>query len=920
MTSPRRCGAVSLAASKMKRFGEVRFTLFPNRSLSARGLCLSLDGARTEADMYMDMGAPYPDERKAGGLARLLGRVRALLADRSDTAVAQKVAGSAFLIRVVNAGIAFASQILLARWMGQNEYGVYVYVWTWVLLLGGLTSFGLASSPQRFIPQYAENGRDDLLRGFLFGSRFMAVGISTVIAALGLLGIWTFAEHLDSAALIALYLAMVCVPLYVLTDVQDGMARSYNWIDVALAPAYFVRPLLILGLLAALSFHEFAPTATTAMAATVIASWATCVAQLFMLGKRLKTRVEPGPRAYEPAAWMKVSLPIFMVEGFYLLLAYTDVLVLSAFRPSHDVAVYYAAVKVMSLVAFVSFSVSAAVAHRFTEYAVSGERDRLATMVRDAARWTFWPSVAGCLVLFALGWPILWLFGADFTDGYPLLFVIAIGLVARATVGPLERLLNMLGQQNVCAAVYGGAFALNLALCFALAPPFGMFGVAVATAITMVIESALLFWVTRRRLGLGALPWGRGPAIRTSTGDALTDALALPAGLAESYASFAPAPTRCRFELVTIETLARNRAAWEDLAERALERNLFCEADFAIAAKGLIAVKTVRLAVVWDATSVAPRLLAVAPVARHGFFPMPAMKASAHWAFFGALGAPMVDRDEAALAVEALLDGLADMGSNFFLFRFVPENGPVADAIRAAIAFTGRSLTRIDGHGRAMLRSGQTAEDYLTASLSSKKLKEYRRQFRRLGDDGPTAFREARAPGDVAAALERFLDLEDAGWKGQGGTAMRRHPDQLGFVRELAARRAGKGEARILELCVGERLVASALVLTSGRRAWYYKVAYDEALARCSPGVQLTLELTRRLIEDPSIDMVDSTAIANHPMIDHIWRDRLALGDWMVALTPAAARLLGTATLVERARRRARLMARDLYLRIRDRG
>lgn len=871
----------------------------------------------------MDMGAPYPDERKSGGVARLAGRLRALLADRSDTAVAQKVAGSAFLIRVVNAGIAFASQILLARWMGQNEYGVYVYVWTWVLLLGGVTSLGLASTPQRFIPQYTESGDHRLLRGFLLGSRVMAVGISTAIAALGLFGLWLFGDRLDQPALIPLYLAMVCVPMYVLTDVQDGIARSYNWIDVALAPAYFVRPLLILGLLAILSLQNFAPTATTAMAATVIACWATSVAQTLMLGRRLKGRTPPGARAYEPRTWMKVSLPIFMVEGFYLLLAYTDVLVLSAFRPAHDVAVYYAAVKVMSLVAFVSFSVSAAVAHRFTEYAVAGEQERLAAMVRDAARWTFWPSLAGCAVLLALGWPILWLFGADFTEGYPLLFVIAIGLLARATVGPLERLLNMLGQQNVCASVYGGAFALNLALCLVLAPTYGMMGVAAATAITMVVESVLLFWVTRRRLGLGALPWGRGPVspgptIRTSTGDALTDAIALPAGLDGPAARAAAPPSRCRFELVPIEALARHRAAWEDLAERALERNLFCEADFAIAAKGLIAVRTIKLAVVWDRTSPTPRLLAVAPVAPYGWPPIPGMKASAHWAFFGALGAPMVDRTEAALAIEHLLDGLAANGSSYFLFRFLPEQGPVADAIRAAVSFTGRSLVRIDGHGRAALATAETSEAYLTGSLSAKKLKEYRRQFRRLGDDGPTAFREAREARDVATALERFLDLEKRGWKGAGGSAMRLHADQIAFVRELTARRAGKGEARILELFSGERLVAAGLALQAGRIAWYYKVAYDEAFAKCSPGVQLTLELTRRLIEDPSVDMVDSTAIANHPMIDHIWRDRIALGDWLVALKPGAARFMGPVVTIERARRRARATARNLVRRIRD--
>jgi O-antigen/teichoic acid export membrane protein/CelD/BcsL family acetyltransferase involved in cellulose biosynthesis len=879
--------------------------------------------------MGIDASTRYDEPRRVSGgaIAALVAKARSLLADRSDTAVAQKVAGGAFLIRIVNACLAFASQILLARWMGESEYGVYVYVWTWVLLLGGVTGFGLGSSPQRFIPEYAESESHSLLRGFLVGSRLMAAGFATGVAAIGMVGIWLFADSLESYAVIPLYLALICVPMYVVTDVQDGIARTHNWIDVALTPTYIVRPLLILALLAGLSFFEFAPTAVTAMAATVFATWATALAQLVMLERRLRKRVPSGPRAYDARTWMKVSLPISMVEGFYLLLAYTDVLVLSAFREPHEVGVYYAAVKVMSLVAFVSFSVSAAVSHRFTEYAVAGEQERLATMVRDAARWTFWPSLAGTAILLALGWPLLWLFGEAFTEGYPLLFLIAIGLLARATVGPLERLLNMLGEQNRCAAVYFGAFAVNLALCIALVPYFGMAGAAAATSATMVVESILLFWMARTRLGLGALPWGRSPTT-SSTPDKSADAarpkngVALPVAIAAqakpTLRTDAPA---FRFELGPIDSFADRGAAWDNLAARALEPNVFCTRDFALAARRLKGAAGVEIAAVWDESAVGPpRLVAIAAVQTRRALPFGRMLASTEWAHFGPLGAPLLDRQHATLAAEALLDGLASRGGSLLLLRFLPEQGPTADAIRAAVAFSGRSIVRIDGHERALLRTDEPAEAYLGAALSPKKLKELRRQLRRLGDEAPVTFRESRTPEDVAAALERYLDVEARGWKGAGGTAMRRHADQLAFIRELLAARAASGEARALELTVGDQTVAAGLVLISGARAWFYKIAFDERFSRCSPGVQLTVELTRRLIEDPAIGVVDSTAVADHPMIDHIWRERLPLGDWMIALRPGAARRLRIAASAEMRRRRARAFARALYLRVKDRA
>ena len=97
------------------------------------------------------------------------------------------------------------------------------------------------------------------------------------------------------------------------------------------------------------------------------------IGQTFVLNRKLAQRVAPGPKAYEVKTWLSVSLPILMVEGFYLLLTNTDILMLQQFRSPDDVAVYYAAAKTLALVAFVHFSVSAAVAHHFSEYHVTGD-------------------------------------------------------------------------------------------------------------------------------------------------------------------------------------------------------------------------------------------------------------------------------------------------------------------------------------------------------------------------------------------------------------------------------------------------------------------------------------------------------------------------------------------------------------------
>ncbi|HDL16880.1 MAG TPA: lipopolysaccharide biosynthesis protein [Rhizobiales bacterium] len=434
-------------------------------------------------------------------------RVQGWLADGGDQSIAQRMAGTAFAIRVSSAAVIYISQVLLARWMGVFEFGVYVYVWTWVLLVGDIVHMGLASAAQRFIPEYTRNKAFDSLRGFLSGSRWLVFVIATGVAAAAALGISLFEPWLERYEILPLYLACATLPFYALSNMLDGIARSYNWINVALLPPYFLRPLLLLAAMAAAYFAGYSLDATTAMLAAIAATWAAAILQLIWLNVRLERTVEPGARAHHVKVWFATSLPILMVWGFYTLLTYTDILVLRQFRPPEEVAIYYAASKTLALVAFVYFSVAAAVAHKFAEYHVTGDAKAFAELVRKATQWTFWPSLAAAIVIIALGRPILGLFGPNFVEGYPLMFVLAIGLLARASVGPAERLLNMVGEQRRCSLVFLTAFAVNLVLCFMLIPYFGLLGAAISLATALAVESVLLFIVIKRRLGLHIWIW-----------------------------------------------------------------------------------------------------------------------------------------------------------------------------------------------------------------------------------------------------------------------------------------------------------------------------------------------------------------------------------------------------------------------------
>jgi hypothetical protein len=344
-----------------------------------------------------------------------------------------------------------------------------------------------------------------------------------------------------------------------------------------------------------------------------------------------------------------------------------------------------------------------------------------------------------------------------------------------------------------------------------------------------------------------------------------------------------------KVEVRTLGEIASFADALHDLAGRALEPNVFYEPAFAAAAAPVFG-RDVIAGLIWRRGR---------PTRLAGFFPARVVRRRyglkipmlVGWTHpFAPLGAPLVDRDCGPAVVRAWFDHVATEPGlpELLLYPFLPAAGPLARAFDVAVASRMARSADFNAHQRALLAPAADREHYLDHAIAHKKRKELRRQRKRLALHGSVSCDLAAGPAAVAAALIDFFALEARGWKGRAKTAALCDEAIHRFVEHAVCDLAAEGKARVSRLMIGTHAAAAIVTLQSGDTAWCWKIAYDESLASASPGVQVLLDVTQGMLDDPRIARADSCATPDHPMIDHVWRERLELSDRLIHVGPCS--------------------------------
>lgn len=414
---------------------------------------------------------------------------------------------SIILVRIVGAGLALLAQVVASRIIGAEEFGRYSLMLVWLLLLGHGATAGTNPLLCRYIAQYLKSGDIPVIAGLLRWAISVVLAAGMTLGVSAVLLIHAGMVAVSPELILLAMLAFSAIPLLVLQDFLESIARGIDRPALGIVPAYLVRHLaIILGVGSAFLLGHQAG-AVTVMSMTIIGLAISLAVQFVLLRRHLGGMLRAAAPVYRRREWVRTTLPLALGEAAEVLLLNADILILGMFVEPELVAYYFAATRLAQVLTYIPYGMSAATAQRMAALAEARERGQLQTLINHTTLVSGGLTLLTALVMAVLAPNLLTLFGSEYAQAAPLVAILAGGIAFACLLGPGEDTLNMLGQERAGLACMAAALAVNLALSLFLVPRMGAAGAAWASAIALATRGLLAAGFAKRNLNL-YLPLG----------------------------------------------------------------------------------------------------------------------------------------------------------------------------------------------------------------------------------------------------------------------------------------------------------------------------------------------------------------------------------------------------------------------------
>lgn len=429
--------------------------------------------------------------------------------DRLQKVLAKAIAGT-FSIRLLNIGLAYLVSLLLARILGADGYGSYIYGLSVVGFLQIPTMLGTNSLVTREVAVYKTQEQWGLAKGITRWVKLNIIVVSLLTTAISGVIFWLYQDSFQIDSIYVILLGLLVLPISNLLKISESQLGALGHIVKSQLPEVIIRPLIMISALVGSYFFWQDRVSSTAVMGYYLVATTVCLLIISWTIYRLTPiAIAKSKPEYKRRFWFYEALPMLLIDSMYLINNQTDTLMLGVLTDSASVGIYSITNRGANLMNFILSVFNVSLAPTIASLHAAGEKQKLQQLVKKSANLVFLSSVPIALGLIIFGSWFLGIFGAEFVKGHTVLTILCLGKLVNASTGAVALLLNMTGYQKYTFIGVAISAVINVFLNALLIPQWGVEGAATATALSTIIWNILLVIFVRQRLGINMNPFSK---------------------------------------------------------------------------------------------------------------------------------------------------------------------------------------------------------------------------------------------------------------------------------------------------------------------------------------------------------------------------------------------------------------------------
>jgi O-antigen/teichoic acid export membrane protein len=413
--------------------------------------------------------------------------ISGIIAKIKDDHLKELLRGSseAFILKIIGMSFGYVFTLLITRLYGAETMGIFALSLTLLTIFSVVGRLGFDTSLVRFVAEYSYQSRPDSMKEIYIKSLKIVVPVCLLLTLLLFMSSPLLARHVFSKEHLTPYFRMISLAILplVLIVLHSSSLRGLKKIKEYSFLQDVSIPLISILLLASSLFivsDERSPLAVYVLS-LIIVFVCSCVVWL----KHSNIKSFSHSNNIKVRTILSVSLPMLLSHSSFLILEWTDTIMLGVLRTGVEIGIYNVAMKISILTSITLFAINSIAAPKFAEFYKKGDREGLEKIIRQSTKLIFWSTVSIIFIIFLFPSFILGIFGEEFKTALYALMILTFGQFINAISGSVGYILQMTGKQKVFQYIVLTAAIMNIGLNAILIPHYGINGAALASMLSM---------------------------------------------------------------------------------------------------------------------------------------------------------------------------------------------------------------------------------------------------------------------------------------------------------------------------------------------------------------------------------------------------------------------------------------------------